>query len=261
VNTGTPNEKLQKLENPKEKKNVGADKKTTTTTEYDSTFTRAVMKLEFDFKKVNLAPNKTNDWGLKDNPCWPSYIAPEDPGYALLTDDIWYQTAANAHILAMQGDLYAKPPSQLLIAEGNDAWEVANPGKGGVPIPLNEHHKRYSDEDINNTFRDRRKRLIHLLDDGFGLREFNTSRRLAPEEVRQHIKVIPCTDRSCSAKRQVYTGENNILVNKRPAIPTLPAINLDTVPTMVSMDPTLEVRSRFATLVSPGASTITPPPY
>ncbi|KAH7228394.1 hypothetical protein B0J15DRAFT_530791 [Fusarium solani] len=36
------------------------------------------------------------DDGLWENKCWPSMILPDDPGYALLTDDPWYQHNPNA---------------------------------------------------------------------------------------------------------------------------------------------------------------------
>jgi hypothetical protein len=33
-----------------------------------------------------------DDWdGLKDNPCWPQHLAPDDPGWALLYEDEFYQ--------------------------------------------------------------------------------------------------------------------------------------------------------------------------
>jgi len=55
---GPPNEKLQTLKNPKEKKVVGPDKKTTTTTMYDSIFSRAVFKMEFDWKNAAMKPGR-----------------------------------------------------------------------------------------------------------------------------------------------------------------------------------------------------------
>lgn len=261
--TGPPNEALQELRSPKEKKNRGKDGKTTTTTEYDSTFTRAVMKMEFDWKGAPLVPNKANDWGLRVNPCWPSYIAPEDPGYVLLTDDNWYKTAANAKDLAKQPkSLYAQPPSRSLLDEGNSAWAAANPGKGNVPIPLPEHHDRYPDEEEDETFIDRRRRTVQLLDDGYGLQEFNTSRRLTPEEIHRHIEVLPCADRSCSAEHQVYAGAHNILIIEGAPIPipSLPATNLDTVPTTIPEGLTWVERPHSTTVVTLNTpvTTITP---
>lgn len=52
-------------------------------------------------------PNEP-DFGLTANPCWPSTLI-NDPGFALLTSDIWYFDAANAHRLANR-HLYANPP-------------------------------------------------------------------------------------------------------------------------------------------------------
>jgi hypothetical protein len=35
--------------------------------------------------------------GLNDNECWPSNMAPNDPGYALNTYDKWYSTQATPY--------------------------------------------------------------------------------------------------------------------------------------------------------------------
>ncbi|KAJ5295796.1 hypothetical protein N7508_010617 [Penicillium antarcticum] len=35
-----------------------------------------------------LTPSKANDWGLREMPCWPSFIAPDGPGFPLLTNDM-----------------------------------------------------------------------------------------------------------------------------------------------------------------------------
>jgi hypothetical protein len=51
------------------------------------------------------------DDGLSVNRCWPSTLVPNDPGFALLTDDPWYQNHAAA---AISTYLYsAAPPNAV----------------------------------------------------------------------------------------------------------------------------------------------------
>lgn len=73
-----------------------------------------VPKPVFEIKHWE-APDLPND-GLNDNPCWPSGLVPNDPGFALLTNDPWYdnhpkQAATAAH--------YHEPPSHAVLAKGN----------------------------------------------------------------------------------------------------------------------------------------------
>ncbi|KAF4980848.1 hypothetical protein FZEAL_3246 [Fusarium zealandicum] len=53
------------------------------------------------------------DDGLWDNPCWPSALLPNDPGWALLTDDPWYAKGANANARVSTA-LYKVPPPNTL---------------------------------------------------------------------------------------------------------------------------------------------------
>ncbi|KAK7921517.1 hypothetical protein PG985_009539 [Apiospora marii] len=50
-----------------------------------------------------------NVWyGMRDNECWPSDLAPEDPGWALLTNDEFYETQHQN--LKQYRERYTKPP-------------------------------------------------------------------------------------------------------------------------------------------------------
>ncbi|KAL0935697.1 chitinase [Colletotrichum truncatum] len=51
------------------------------------------------------------DDGLWDNPCWPSALLPNDPGFVLLTDDPWYGNNANAQVST--DEYNSAPPSAL----------------------------------------------------------------------------------------------------------------------------------------------------
>jgi len=47
---------------------------------------------EFTIGKWEQKKPPSGDDGLRDNPCWPSAIAADDPGFALLTYDAYYDT-------------------------------------------------------------------------------------------------------------------------------------------------------------------------
>ncbi|KAK7977144.1 hypothetical protein PG988_004634 [Apiospora saccharicola] len=66
-----------------------------------------------------------NVWyGLRDNECWPSDLAPEDPGWALLTNDEFYETQHQN--LKQYRALYTKPPPLQTLKDA-----LAN--RGGMP--------------------------------------------------------------------------------------------------------------------------------
>lgn len=62
--------------------------------------------------------------GLKKNPCWPSMIVPNDPGFALLTDDPYY--GHNLQAAATVTD-YAKPPEPSITSGKVPLWVVTTP--------------------------------------------------------------------------------------------------------------------------------------
>ncbi|KAF2799393.1 hypothetical protein K505DRAFT_231180 [Melanomma pulvis-pyrius CBS 109.77] len=192
-------------------KNKGSQKISgKTTTEYwEVDYTRAVLTITYDFKGA-LTPNKANDWGLRDNPCWPEGIVPEDPGYVLLTSDEWYKTAANSAALEAQKALYtAAPPANLLAA-----------AKARRPDVQVKRDSLSFD-------------LFALEDGGLALRGANSSRRITEEEAELNVEVVDCADRVCSGELVDLKDEAVVLIEGAPEVPPsrLPAINLDTAPT------------------------------
>lgn len=77
------NHELVELQQPGETIKNTQGLKTTTTTLYEAKFTRAVFEMDFDWTGVN-KPSRENDWRLRENPCWPEDIVPDNPGYVLL---------------------------------------------------------------------------------------------------------------------------------------------------------------------------------
>ena len=45
---------------------------------------------EFSFGSWGHTGQADRDDGLWDNPCWPNMLAPDDPGFVLMTFDPWY---------------------------------------------------------------------------------------------------------------------------------------------------------------------------
>lgn len=82
----------------------GPDRRTSIYT-VDVTTTLAAVSIEFA-----AYPNQ-QDFGLTENPCWPSTLV-DDPGFALLTDDRWYFDEGEAR--ADNVESYAKAPPLAL---------------------------------------------------------------------------------------------------------------------------------------------------
>lgn len=68
----------------------------------DVTTTLATVSIRFD-----AYPNQP-DFGLTANPCWPSTLI-DDPGFALLTSDLWYVDVGNGQ-RHQTASLYSNPP-------------------------------------------------------------------------------------------------------------------------------------------------------
>ena len=58
-------------------------------------FYRATFSMTFDWSGSELGeePSDKNDWGMRLNLCWPQAIVPEDPGWAVNSDDDWYEVS------------------------------------------------------------------------------------------------------------------------------------------------------------------------
>lgn len=79
----------------------------------------------FEIKDWDGLPTDAGDPdGLKKNPCWPSMIVPDDPGFALLTDDPYYLT--NIRAAATVTD-YAKAPEPSVTSGKVPLWSVSVP--------------------------------------------------------------------------------------------------------------------------------------
>ncbi|OBR02336.1 Chitinase [Colletotrichum higginsianum IMI 349063] len=87
---------------------VGSSVKGGTTT-YTTSLKVTIPNAVFEINHWEQTPAK--DDGLWDNPCWPSMLRPNDPGYALLTNDAWY--AKNPGAQQFTAAYHNAPPAAL----------------------------------------------------------------------------------------------------------------------------------------------------
>jgi len=151
--------------NPRrEEKNVGADCIETTTIHFT---VRPVLKsVSIEFRNMGGMPA---DYGIEANPCWPKRLVP-DPGFALLTDDPWYDNHQQEFYYAQ---FYSDPPP--LEATANEP-------------PLAGHWK---------------KRSVPTDPEDIVIEEGNSTRKPTREELLEHFGVIECKDDACSSEMAV----------------------------------------------------------
>ncbi|KAF2466463.1 uncharacterized protein BDR25DRAFT_359791 [Lindgomyces ingoldianus] len=135
---------------------------TSTTEFYEAGLMRTTFSISFNWAGA-LTPNYGNDWGLRANPCWPEDIVSEDPGFVLLTDDNWYNTAPSSAVLA---DLKSK----VLCCSSQQ--------------PISLHKVKGFDGN----------ELMALVDGHFVVREANSSRQFTNNELKRSIRLINPTD-------------------------------------------------------------------
>ncbi|KAF2429075.1 hypothetical protein EJ08DRAFT_306237 [Tothia fuscella] len=232
-NKGDLNEKLVDLIKPgNEITQKGVNGKTTTTTQFAAKYTRAVYVLAFDNSWPQM-PSQGNDWGLRDNACWPEDLVPNDPGFVLLNDDNWY-TTAGSHIPDAQKQEYAKAPDQ----------------------------QRRLDADTrikNRSQTPPTRRSFRILEDGFAVANGNSSRRLTVEEIEREIEITPCVDVTCSEERnEIKNGHAAIIIprNPKPSATRAPG-NIDAVATASAEPKTTQLISLKRSAVSAALPAVT----
>ncbi|KAK6845712.1 hypothetical protein PG995_015822 [Apiospora arundinis] len=112
----------------------------------------------FKFEDWDNLPVDNIWYGLKENECWPSDLAKEDPGWALLTYDEFYETQHTN--LKQYRELYTKPPP---IQDLKDALKKYG---GKPPRPFSKIKKeKYTKYGFNNKSR----KLYHIPDEYVGV--------------------------------------------------------------------------------------------
>lgn len=207
--------------------------KGTVTHSYETvTFKRAVFEIDFDFGAD--IPSKANDWHLRNNPCWPKHIAPKDPGFVLLPDDPFYN-------LDEPVDWYKGPPSReefdVAQAARKKQWPNAKEiSDEGVPPAKDDAGKPPAPKQQKpNPPAGGKRRRLALIDDRIHLRDddFNVTRPLTEDELRNNVEVIQCTDRRCAHDQANDDGEDGSLYVPGTGPPSTPSA-VNAVPTLVT---------------------------
>lgn len=143
-----------------------------------------------------------NDAGLTENPCWPSTLV-DDPGFALNTNDPWYQEPPN---LGRRGykKFYANPP-EAQFTQG----KVNKPGWGK---------------------RDERSVMMGMMDpDNVYVDEGNSSRRITEDELLEEFGMLRCLG-DCSAE-MADLGIASLPVSQMAPTPTPQNVEAEATPT------------------------------
>lgn len=142
-----------------------------------------------------------NDWyGLKQNDCWPKDLAKEDPGWALLTSDEFYETQHPN--LKQYRELYTKPPP---IQSLKDALQ-AHGGKPPHPFSKIDKAKFKADGYSNKA-----RKAYYIAD--------------------EYVGVLPSLDFALPLKRRGVSGGNateeaDLMVEARGAVELVDVRNM-----------------------------------
>ncbi|KAI9154650.1 hypothetical protein HJFPF1_07207 [Paramyrothecium foliicola] len=91
---------------------------------HTGTRTRQVTLQVFSLKFDNMPDVLLKD-GLEENPCWPKVLGRNDPSFALLNDDPWYDRPGNANLKAIVDD-YSKRDSGYIVDKGNSSLPLSD---------------------------------------------------------------------------------------------------------------------------------------
>lgn len=181
---------------PPDKKQEGKDG-TVTETYNMLTFTRAVFKIDFNFGDT--PPSEDDEWYLKENPCWPQDIAPNDPGFVLLTDDPYYKHNVEAKATVTS---YADPPSRKRFDEANAARIKRYGPQSEVPdhdVPAADPPPPKAKKPNPPSGSKGSRKRLELVGDRLHLRDVasNATRPLTDEEIKENVEITRCVDRKC----------------------------------------------------------------
>lgn len=196
------------------------------------TFKRAVFEIDFDFGAD--APSKANDWHLKRNPCWPRDIVPNDPGFVLLSNDPYYN-------LDKAVDWYIGPPDREKFEAAQKARKKRLPeapdvsDKGVPPAKADAGKPPAPKQQKPNPPAGGKRRRLALIDDRIHLRDddFNVTRPLTEDELRNNVEIIQCTDRRCAHDQANDDGKDGSLYVPGTGPPSTPSA-VNAVPTLVT---------------------------
>lgn len=183
-------------------------------------WTRAVFDLDFKNWPNDDPPSPGNNWYLNQNKCWPSIIVLNDPGFALNTDDEWYDLGQNRvhHGRVAQ---YKHNPSGAWMKK-LDAQRRQPPLRHDDDSSPTQARNFGSGGGWRRRLRDRQ--VLQVLDDGVSISDANFTRRLTLEESRRDVEIKDCSDDTCSKEQAELRDETDAVV-LHPSRPEAAAIS------------------------------------
>lgn len=193
------------------------------------------------------------------NSSWPKDTAAKDPGYALLTDDPWYDDLHPDYPDAKDWrKLYASGPPDDVFKAALSKYGSRTPRKTFSKTSRKTSSKTSSKKGTrSNDRRGSGLEKLELYEGRLVARnlETNNTRPLTDEEMDHQIEVVQCKDKQCSGELKISDTD---LFIPMPAPPALPAINHDAVPTFTpTKSMRTEVRSQRRTNASPDLPAMT----
>jgi len=187
---------------------------------------------------------------------WPKDIAPEDPGYVLLTTDPWYQEDHKDYPNAKGwSSRYASDPSDDEITAAKQRQTGNKRGPPGSP-----EEQPPAKQPETNPPKERRGAGLEKLElyEGHLIArdlETNATRPLTDQELRHQVEVLPCKDKHCSG--ELRGGDTDLLI-PGVAPPSVPSVNHNAMPTLTATQRMrTEIRPQRRTNVYPDLPIVT----
>jgi hypothetical protein len=181
--------------------------------------------MEIRFRNMGAMPP---DFGITANLYWPSKLVPDDPGFALLTDDPWYRCGNNRGAYTK----YYKDPPLPQFTNGKQ-----NRPTYGFKQPPNNNNRRppdsdsdtdmpdpSDDEDEDPSFPGGRRSLDDLVNlkrspNELVINEGNTTRLPTEEELFEDFGLLKCEDRHCLKEVEELGYASLPIVHETPTSP------------------------------------------
>ena len=162
--------------------------------------------------------------GLTANPCWPSTLI-NDPGFALLTNDNYYDDAPIATVLAIQRGLYQQAPGPQYV-------------NGKVNRPGYNRRSLFDRDDFDP------EDLIYV--------DANITRKLTETELFEEFGFRRCADADCSAEKKALGIESAVIRGVPKTMPAkVPATTTSLADVFAASTPRSNPESQVTSAVSP----------
>lgn len=139
----------------------------------------------FEIKDWDNLPNDPED-GLEQNPCWPSMIVPNDPGFALLTDDNYYTSNAKGKLASSTKNKYASAPDPAITAHLTPLWSATKsvkPATTSTAEPADDDTEDVEEDNEGNSITPRGLVIVRSIQNGTEVEEWVDWRELEEQGI------------------------------------------------------------------------------